>query len=534
VSQSKSKATASNLNDDWSQYKKLRNKSENWKKKLKLQSFNHFMNESTNKSKSAWSVLNKEIGKSKSDDIIKSITVNNEKHDNELDVANAFCKYFATPCSESTASTTSTDQIKAKHALNGNEPDYIPITIQEVQNAIKFLKVNKPVGNDRIPAKFYKLFSDEISPILLEIFNESLRKGHVPLVLKKTYIKCLYKGKGSRSSCTNYRPISIIWSTAKLLEYIIYKRLSLNLEETEQLSDSQHGYRKHRSTQSAVLQLTNILQKNGDAKQYTGMIFEDFQKAFDCLNHSLLLEKLEKLGVTDNNLIWFQSYFSDREICVRNGSATSSNQPLKEGTPQGSSLSGLLFSIYINEVSDLFENCEAIFYADDLVLLCSSDSIKHIQDTLQTNINKLTIWSSDNYMKINVKKTKTMLITPPRSTTDILNFEISGETIENVRSFRYLGVIIDDKLTWTEHLDHVCKSMNTRSYLINRHKSSISQKWLQLISTGIILTVLDYCLPAWGNFTKLKYSRLDSIIFRVIKMILPNCYNREKNKNKLF
>jgi hypothetical protein len=219
---------------------------------------------------------------------------------------------------------------------------------------------------------------------------------------------------------------------------------------------------------------------------------------------------------------------------VKNGEVTSGYLPLKVGTPQGSSLSGLLFSVYINEVPNIFQNCEAIFYADDLVLLCSSESIQHIQDTLQLNINKLIKWCSDNYMRINVKKTKSMLISPPRYPTPHLSFDITGETVANVHSFRYLGVIIDDKMTWTDHIDHVCESMNTRANLINRHKSSISLKWLHIISTGIVLTVLDYCLPVWGNLAKTKYSRIDSIIFRVIKMILPNRYNRDSNKYKLY
>jgi retron-type reverse transcriptase len=152
----------------------------------------------------------------------------------------------------------------------------------------------------------------------------------------------------------------------------MYQSMSHYLEDTNQLSDTQHGYRKHRSTQSAVLQVTYLLRMNGDKKRYTGLVFIDFKKAFDCLNHELLLKKLENLGVTKINLEWYRSYFSNRNISVKNGHAISSSQPLTEGTPQGSSLCGLLFSIYINEVANLFDNCNAVFYADDLVLFCSS------------------------------------------------------------------------------------------------------------------------------------------------------------------
>jgi hypothetical protein len=197
-------------------------------------------------------------------------------------------------------------------------------------------------------------------------------------------------------------------------------------------------------------------------------------------------------------------------------------------------LSGLLFSIYINEVANLFDNCNAVFYADDLVLFCSSTCIQEIQDTLQLNIDKLLMWCENNFIEINVDKTKSMLVRPPRQSTQPVQIIIDKKIIENVQCFRYLGVTIDDKVSWNEHFENVCESMNSRSFLINRHKSSVSQNWLHIISTGIILTVLDYCFPVWGNLPKVKYARLDSIMFRVIKMIFPNHKYQKRNKYTLY
>jgi hypothetical protein len=266
VSTYKSTATISNRQEDWTDFKQIRNKSENLKRKLKVESFNKHINNSTNQSKSAWKVLNREIVNSKSDSVIKSIMQDSKNHDNEVDVADAFCKYFTTPCSDGTSQT---DANQSNKIITDYEFDVKPITIEEVQNAIKFLKVNKPVGSVGIPAKFYKMFSEELSPILVKLFYLSLRNGQLPAILKKSYIKCLYKGKGSRSLCKNYRPISIISSTAKLFENIMYHRLSQFLENANQLSDSQHGYRHNRSTQSAVIQITNDIRRNGDNKKYT-------------------------------------------------------------------------------------------------------------------------------------------------------------------------------------------------------------------------------------------------------------------------
>jgi hypothetical protein len=408
------------------------------------------------------------------------------------------------------------------------------ISHAEILSSIKYLKVNKPTGSDGIPAKFYKLFADAIAPILHLLFNECLKQGGVPLVLKKTFIKCLYKGKGKKNTCTNYRPISIISSTSKKYENIMYRRLSKYLEDNNLLSGSQHGYRGNRSTQSAVLEFTNQIRKAGDCKKYSGLVFVDFQKAFDMIDHEILIQQLSDLGIRNENLQWFKSYFQDRQITVRNGKSISKFNPLSRGTPQGSSLSGLLFSIYINLVPNVFKHCNAIFYADDLVLWFSSESTDEIEANLQFDIDNLCRWCDTNFMRINVGKTKTLLISPPRKPTMKLLVKIRNDVLQQETVFKYLGVLIDEKLNWNSHYEEVCKKMSERVYLINRHKRTISQHWLHIITSALLLSVLDYCLTSWGNLSKCKYARIDAILFRAVKVILPTNNNTMKNKMKLF
>jgi hypothetical protein len=172
---------------------------------------------------------------------------------------------------------------------------------------------------------------------------------------------------------------------------------------------------------------------------------------------------------------------------------------------------------------------KCILYADDLVLWCSSVSVLQIQEMLQNDINQLREWCHFSCMKINVLKS--MLLSPPRKYNAILNLNVGNESIMQVSEFIYLGVILDEKLSWNEQFESVSSKMTQRSYLINRHKKSLSQKWLQTIITSIVMSVLNYCLPAWGDLSKIKYARLDAIMFKALKIIIP--YNKKQLDDKL-
>jgi hypothetical protein len=498
VDKAKSTAIKRNLPKDWHYYKVLRNKSQNVKTKLKLESFNEQMSKTnSNQSKFAWKVFNDEIGKRKTLNSITKLIVNESEITSEKE------KQFPIPEHTSTMECTS-------------------ITTEEVLKVIKHLKPNKPIGSDGIPAKFYKPFSDELTPILTKLFNESLRLGKMPAILKKSYIECLYKGKGTRTACNNFRPISIISATSKLFEHIMYTRLSSYLESTELLSDNQHGYRRNRSNQSAVLYLTSQIRKAADSKLIRGLVFVDFQKAFDSINQDILIRYLASLGVVASNIKWLESYFINRQISVQNGQYESEPRILSRGIPQGSSLSGLLFSLCINMLLEKFKNCKVILYADDLVLWFSSTSVNEVKEHLQEDLNDLQLWCESNDMTINVPKTKCMIITPPRIKTPQLDILVSTQRVEQVKSFKYLGVVIDDHLTWNEQYEEVCDKVSQLVYLINRHKKGISQKWLHIFCTAIVLSTLDYCYAACGNLPTTKYKRIDLILLRAANLIVEN------------
>jgi hypothetical protein len=236
-------------------------------------------------------------------------------------------------------------------------------------------------------------------------------------------------------------------------------------------------------------------------------------------------------------LQWFSSYFHKRSISVQNGKHTSAPRTINRGTPQGSSLSGLLFTVYVNYLPDILKNCQVILYADDLVMWVSLKSINAVRTALQEDLYLLEQWCENNFMEINVNKTKTMTITPTKTrVAETLNIKTIRETIEEVDNFKYLGLTIDKHLTWNIQYEEVCQKMSQRMFLINRHKKCVNQKWLQIFCTSLVISVLDYCYirVAWGNLSQCKYKRMDSLMFKAAKLIIPQQKYNKNNRMDLF
>ncbi len=282
----------------------------------------------------------------------------------------------------------------------------------------------------------------------------------------------------------------------------------------------QHGYRKNRSTQSAILVLTDDIKCSTDNGKMTGAVFVDFEAAFDNVQYDVLLQKMFNYGIRGKVLQVFQSYFSNRNLIVRKGNDKSEPFNMTQGTPQGSSLSSEIFSLYINDIPNYFEECQSIFYCDDLVLYTSGESTQEIQNKLQFDLNILQDWCNLNGMKVNVLKTKCMLFGKSKKVNTTLNLCVSTSNIENVKNFKYLGLELNESLNFENHYMQVCKTMNNRIFLLNRHKHLFTFKWRHIFVTSLILSLLDYCLPVWGDVPEYKAKRINRILLRAAKLVL--------------
>ena len=238
------------------------------------------------------------------------------------------------------------------------------ITIEFVEKQLKSLNTKKAAGLDGLQAKFLTISADVIAPSITGILNGFIQSGTFPTLWKRAKVTPLHKG-GSISDPGNYRPVSILPILSKVLERHIHNHLIIYLQDNNLLHGKQSGFRAFHSCQSALTSLLDSWCCNIDKKQIIGVIFLDLRKAFDLVNHTILIEKLRIYGVGDNAFNFFQSYLTNREQCVVMNGYKSDSVPLSVGVPQGSILGPLLFLLYINDMPLHTSNCEVEMFADD-------------------------------------------------------------------------------------------------------------------------------------------------------------------------
>ena len=261
--------------------------------------------------------------------------------------------------------------------------------------------------------------------------------------------------KGSRSVLDNYRPISILPVISKIFENILYEQLYEYFTTTNLLSEQQFGFRRFHSTSTALLDCTDEWYVNMDRGLYNLAVFLDLKKAFDTVNHDILLAKLELYGIKNTPLMLFKSYLSDRsQKCQVNGEL-STLKYLKYGVPQGSILGPLLFLIYINDLPNCLQHSTARMFADDTNITVSGKSIKEAEVAINADLNNIREWLLSNRLSLNLVKTEYLLI-GSRHNINTLEEQprvfIGDEPIKGVQVTKTLGVKIDQFLTWDSHI----------------------------------------------------------------------------------
>ena len=313
--------------------------------------------------------------------------------------------------------------------------------------------------------------------------NLSLTAGVVPSAWKKSRVSPIFK-EGDHLDTSNFRPISVIPACMKIFEKFVHNQLYHFVTDYNLLSSNQSGFRAMHSTQTCLLEVTDYLLDNFNSGLYTGVVFLDLKKAFDTVHHKVLLNKLQSIGVQGSELNWFESYLSNRQQVTKIGDFMSSPAFVNFGVPQGSILGPLLFTLYINSLSSVITNSNAevtlyAMYADDTAIFVKGKSVSNINDIMNTEISKVAKWLNENFLTLNVKKTKGMLLCNSqkmtRRDTD-LEVYINNPLIDNVGKFKYLGVWLDPALTWNEQIDKISKTVSKRNGLLRRLRNVLPQK----------------------------------------------------------
>ena len=395
------------------------------------------------------------------------------------------------------------------------------VTHEDVNKTSLSLRTKTSTGIYGISVKLLKSLAPVLTNPVTLIINQSLTMGIFPSKLKIAKVLPLLK-KNDPHIMDNYRPISLLTSISKLFEKVVFNQLFEYFHKNNLFYDSQYGFRKLYSTELAAMELTNKILVDIDEKNVSLTVFMDLRKAFDTLDHDILLNKLQYYGITGTALAWFTSYLKDRKQFVVIDGSQSGMLSLSTGVPQGSILGPLLFLIYMNDIPNSSDNFTFILYADDTTLYSCiqlpSSTLNHINDEL----DKVYAWLAINKLSLNMNKTKYMIFHAINKSIEgiIPNLVINGIQIHRVNSFNFLGLNLHENMSWKTHTEFVANKLAKYSGVLNRIKHFLPIDVLRKLYFSMVQSQLQYGILAWG----FDHSRLDKLQKRIIRIITQSKY----------
>ena len=369
------------------------------------------------------------------------------------------------------------------------------------------LPSNKSSGHDNISNILLKDIVSSIAEVLYVIFNRSLEQGEFPSTMKLADVVPLFKGKEHYLE-TNYRPILLLTTISKVLEKIVYQRIYGFLQTTGQLYENQYGFREAHSCEHAIGKVINGIVKGLENKETSACVLLDLSKAFDMIEHTIMLEKLSLYGIRGNALAWFKSYLSNRTLrvkCRTVGSTaihTSDEYSVKYGTPQGSCLGPLIFLIFVNDLHLHLHDAECVQFADDTMLLIKQKNIRYLQFYIESELKQIQDWFNANKLTLNVSKCSYLLFNANNKQGSTSNITLDDIDIPKVRFAKLLGTWIDDKLTWDTHVKKLMVKLRCGIGMLQRSQNLLSIKARKLLYYGQIYSNLCYCLSIWGTMIR--------------------------------
>lgn len=459
-------------------------------------------NSERNNIKGTWRLINSLLNKSKSNNNFPSYLVHNgAKIDDVNNIANSFNDYFvnignriASNLPLSDCSYHSFLRDRCSHSLFLN-----PVTQAEIANMINKFPTGKAPGWDGLSYFVIKKARNALATPLALLFNQSISQGVFPDDLKIGKVVPIHKG-GSRHDLINYRPITILSVFSKVFEKLMFSRLIAFVNKHGLLSQSQYGFRANRSTELAILDVLSKIIDAFENKQFSVGIFLDLSKAFDTVNHDILLNKLEHFGVRGLALDWFRSYISNRRQFVTFNSHNSLEKLITCGVPQGSVLGPLLFIIYVNDIcysSDLLSFC---LFADDTNLIYNHHNVDTAIQHVNAELVKINSWLISNKLSINLLKTHYIVFCPRQHKYQgMFTLSIDGTKLSQVSSTKFLGLCMDENLTWNNHIDVLCGKISKNVGVMNRLKNFVPKNVLLTLYNSFVLSYLNYGLLSFGG-----------------------------------
>ena len=484
--------------------------------------------------KQTWKIINDVLKPrhNKPKNTINKLIVNDTVHDNFKDISNLFNNYFVNIGKDLADSVESHDpdthKIYLSHINQQNSFFFRPIIPTDICNIINSLK-NKASNINMFSTKILKSISNTISVPLANIINKSLNSAIFPDSLKIAQVTPIHK-EDKKTNLNNYRPISILPIFSKILEKVAYEQLYKYFESNSYLVNSQFGFRRNKSTTHAIMNFLEYLYNNLDESKLILSVFLDFRKAFDSVDHKILLSKLQIYGIRGQALDWFQSYLINRKQFVRINGFDSDLKLVPCGVPQGSILGPLLFLIYINDITMCSNLFKYILYADDSTLSTCINRKELVENVETVNIELINVyhWLCANKITINKTKTKFMIFSYNKNIM-INDIVIGNNRISETDFTKFLGLHIDNHLTFKYHIDEISKKISKSVGLLYKLSNFFPNNILKIIYSSLIHPYLIYGIEAWHSTSKNYTNKIFVLQKKAVRAINHLEYNQHTN-----
>jgi Reverse transcriptase (RNA-dependent DNA polymerase) len=410
----------------------------------------------------------------------------------------------------------------------------VPTTRKEIKDIITNLKNDSATGLDKISTKILKDLSEDLNPHLVRTINKLMKQGEFLTTFKTARIVALHKD-GAKDCPGNYRPIAIISNLSKIYEKILYNRIYNYLNDSNFFDEKQFGFLPHSNTTSAALSATSRIRTSMDKGCFTASIFIDVSKAFDCVDHAILQKKLLISGIRGNAYKIIQDYLFGRTQVVSTSTRKSPPRFMTHGIPQGSALSSLLFLIYINDILKLPLKGHLQLYADDAILTYSDHDFQRMQRNMREDLNLIYDWFYANLLSFNIRKTKYIIFY--QKNKNIPNPDpliVRNAEIERVTKTKYLGLILDEKLSWNEHIEYIKTKIRPFISMLRRTSYVLPSTTRLSVYHSYIHCHLSYLISVWGYTGTTRLEELTRFQNKAIRLIYWQEYRQGLSTDDLY
>lgn len=426
------------------------------------------------------------------------------------------------------------EKVFGRYEHSGLLEEFCPTTASEISDIISNFEVKKSPGIDNIRICDLQRLKDVFSPVIAHLINLIFKTGVVPDNMKIAVVRPVYKRKGEKDNCSNYRPISLLPVIEKIMEKVVMKQLSRFVRENDVIDKKQYGFQRGKSADMLLEDFGNFVNSSLNKKMHVLLLFADFEKAFDVINHKTLIQILETVGIRGQALVFFESYLRNRKMTVRLGSSFSVLVSLLSGVPQGSILGPLLFILYVNNISSNFQFSNHFMFADDLSVAMAHEQLCAARIMLQKDFNVLQKWIHDVGISLSRQKTKLMHVRAKNKKTEKLRIVFhdhaclqSGSegscdcnaVVEQVDFYKYLGVIIDTLFSWNKQGEYLNGRLRSALFGIATVKKYLPANLLRVVYFALFDSLLRYGLTAWGLVTSRVLENIRKVQDRAVRVV---------------